>query len=256
MCETGKSETHQEAGFAVQVERYSPAGGSDRAVVILPPTGGATFLESRYARQFCRAGFDVFAVSRWSGMSDSSLDVSIHSTLFGRAQRAIGLLADRMDASFIGLLGTSVGGLHAATALGHVESVSAAFVIAAGAPVTEIIARTDQEGLRRLRERRMQHFGFESVEDYGEALAATFEWEPLDFLDAARSKPRGMILVEGDDTVPTAYQRRLQAAWQPQPAIVVGGFPVAAHPVGIFRAWWSHRDEILDFFLRHAHASG
>lgn len=239
-------------GFEVYFEHYLPSGQTDRAVIIMPPTGGSTFLESRYAALFCNAGFAVYVVREWTGMSETSIELAVHSRLFGRAQRALRLLAEASPHGFVGLLGTSVGGLHAATAAGHLERISAAFVIAAGAPVADVIAYTDQGALASVRERRMHRFGFEDQAEYRDALAREFAWEPLDFLSSAREKPLGMVVVRGDKTVPTPMQEQLRDAWQPVADYTVAGFPLGAHAVGIFQAWWLHRRDILAFFSRHA----
>lgn len=237
-------------GFEVDYVHYRLSAGSDRAIIIMPPTGGTTFLESRYASRFCQAGFSVYVVSAWTGMSETSVELSIHNRLFGRAQRAIQTLTEYAPEAFVGLMGTSVGGLHAATAAGHVEGVSATFVIAAGAPVASVIAFTDQEALKTLRQRRMERFGFDSQAAYRDALALEFHWEPLAFADAARDRPLGMVVVRGDRTVPTPYQEQLREAWRPDVDYSVSGFPVGAHPVGILQAWWFHAQDILDFFLQ------
>lgn len=249
-----KPETESIAGngFDVDIVRYRPGSESGRAIVIMPPTGGTTFLESRYASLFCDAGFGVYVVEGWTGMSETSLDLSIHHRLFGRAQRAIERILETAPESFIGLMGTSVGGLHAATAVGHLPRVSAAFVIAAGAPVADILAYTDQKALRSVRERRMREFGFDDQQAYRDALSAVFDWEPLSYLEDAREKPLGVVVVQGDETVPTTFQEQLREAWQPTTDFTVSGFPWAAHMVGIVQAWWLHADDIRDFFVRHA----
>ncbi|MFN2288151.1 MAG: hypothetical protein ABR578_07435 [Chromatocurvus sp.] len=236
-------------GFEVDYFHYSQAAISDRAVIIMPPTGGTTFLESRYASRFCQAGFSVYVVSAWTGMSETSVELAIHNRLFGRAQRAIQAITEQAPEALVGLLGTSVGGLHAATAAGHLAGVSATFVIAAGAPVASVIAFTDQKALKTLRERRMEKFGFDSQAAYRDALAQEFHWEPLAFADAARDRPLGMVVVRGDRTVPTLYQEQLREAWQPDVEYSVSGFPVGAHAVGILQAWWFHAQDILDFFV-------
>lgn len=239
-------------GFDVEIIRYRPAGESDRAIVIMPPTGGTTFLESRYASLFCEAGFGVYVVEGWTGMSETSLDLSIHHRLFGRAQRAIERILEAAPERFIGLMGTSVGGLHAATAVGRLPRISAAFVIAAGAPVADILAYTDQDALQSVRERRIREFGFDDQQAYRDALSAVFDWEPLSYAEAAREKPLGVIVVRGDETVPTIYQEQLREAWQPTVDFSVSGFPWSAHRVGIVQAWWLRADDIRDFFVRHA----
>lgn len=236
----------------VQIVHYKAGGESDRAIIIMPPTGGTTFLESRYASLFCSAGFAVYVVEGWTGMSETSIDLGIHHRLFGRAQRAIEGILDAAPESFVGLLGTSVGGLHAATAAGHLQRVSAAFVIAAGAPVADILAYTDQGALQSLRERRMRKFGFNDQKAYRDALSEVFDWEPLSYAAEARKKPLGVIVVKGDETVPAVFQKQLRDAWQPAVDYTVSGFPWATHMVGIVQAWWLHADDILDFFAKYA----
>lgn len=243
------------SGFDVQVQHYQAPSRSDRAIIIMPPTGGTTFLESRYASLFCDAGFGVYVVEGWTGMSETSLDLAIHHQLFGRAQHAIELILKAATEGFIGLMGTSVGGLHAATAAGHLQGVSAAFVIAAGAPVADILAYTDQKALKDLRERRAREFGFADQKAYRDALSAVFGWEPLSYAAAAREKPLGMVVVRGDETVPTDFQEQLLEAWRPAADFSVSGFPWAAHRVGIVQAWWLHADDILDFFIEQASKS-
>ena len=238
--------------FEVEYIHHSPGSDTDRAVVIMPPTGGRTFLESRYASLFCESGFAVYVVEGWSGMSETSVELSIHNRLFGRAQRAIETIVGIAREQFVGLMGTSVGGLHAATAVGRLERISAAFVIAAGAPVVDVIVSTEQDALKSLRKRRMQVFGFEDREAYRHALAAEFHWEPLAFADAARDKPLGMVVVQGDTTVPTSRQAYLREIWRPDVAFSVSGFLLGAHAVGILQTWWHHADDILAFFRREA----
>ena len=247
-----QSRSIADGDFEVEYAHHSPASDTDRAVVIMPPTGGTTFLESRYASLFCKSGFAVYVVAGWTGMSETSIDLSIHNRLFGRAQRAIETIAERAEEQFVGLMGTSVGGLHAATAVGRLERISAAFVIAAGAPVVDVIVSSDQDALKSLRKRRMQVFGFEDRKAYRHALAAEFHWEPLAFADAAREKPLGMVVVRGDTTVPTTQQAYLREIWRPDVAFSVSGFLLGAHVVGILQAWWRHADDILEFFLREA----
>ena len=242
------------AGFEVEFEHYSPSANSARTVIVMPPTGGSTFLESRYATLFCDAGFGVYVVRGWTGMAETSIELALHHRLFGRAQQAINLVAEDAPVGFVGILGTSVGGLHAATAVGHLDRISAGFVIAAGAPVADVIAYTEQGELASLREERMRHFGFADQTAYRDALAAEFAWEPLAFLSSAREKPLGMVPVRGDKTVPTPLQEQLRKAWRPEADYTVSGFPLGAHPVGIFQAWLLHRQDILVFFTDHASA--
>ena len=232
----------------VSYVQYRPEEPADRAVIILPPTGGTTFLESRYAATFCQGGFNVYVLKGWTGMSETSLELSIHDRLFARAQGAIELFVRETPERFIGLLGTSVGGLHVATALGRTERVSAGFLIAAGAPVSDVIAQTSQGTLKTLREKRMQEYGFRDEAAYAEALASEFSWEPFERTAEARRKPLGMVLVPGDKAVPTHLQERLRDAWRPDVEYRVRGFPVGAHMVGILQAWWSHDRNILAFF--------
>jgi predicted alpha/beta hydrolase len=51
-------------GFEVKTLNYFPSGKSDKAVIIVPPTGGTNFLNRRYATALCKKGFAVYIMSR------------------------------------------------------------------------------------------------------------------------------------------------------------------------------------------------
>jgi len=245
----GKGRVLEDAGFRVDYTYYA-GDGMERAVILVPPTGGATFIDRRYARLLCRDGAAVYLLRDWSGMSEQALEPAVHNRLLGRAQRAIGLVANDIGARDVGILGTSVGGIHAATAVGRLQRLDAAFIVGAGAPVAAVIARSGQDTLAQWRRRRMDHYGFADVAAYEKALLDVIEWEPLLVADNARQKHLGAAVIAGDSIVPTACQRRLAAAWQPVLRLSIAGFWGWSHAAGILKTGLFHAQDIVAFFRR------
>lgn len=249
-CEPTTLEYSKEE-FRVETLYYSPERPTHRAVVLVPPTGGTTALEKRYAKLFCENGLAVSVLKTWTGIDEESMELEVHNRLLGRGQKAIELAVENLSEESLGLFGASVGGIHVATAAGRLEKVRAAFVVAAGAPVSAVIARSEQEALKSWRQKRMKHFQFEGQRQYEKALKEAIQWEPLSFADRAYQKSLGMILIEEDEIVPFSMQKRLEKEWQPQTTYTLSSSWLWNHVFGIVKAWWFHSKDILRFFDNH-----
>jgi hypothetical protein len=232
------------------VQSYQPKPNSRGAVIIVPPTGGANFLDRRYARSLCRAGFESVIITHWQGIDEESLELSVHDRLLRRGQTAISeTLAELGHHSFVGILGTSVGAIHGLTALGSTP-IDAGFFIAGGAPVSQVIAESSQRELALYRHKRMTQFGFQNTAEYQVALAQAIpqDLEPLYYQEILKNKSIGFILAQSDDTVPTHLQQKLVKQVNPLTLLEIN----ASHFWAIVKSWWFYEDVIVDFFINES----
>lgn len=198
-------------GFKVEWREYSPRKPSSMPVIfILPPTGGVTILDRRYARALCRRGRLVLIVETWTNAYEQAYDFDLHNRFFGRASRALSILAEKYPGP-IDVLGTSVGALFGISALSRIPSVQRAVLITGGVPFTEIIARSDTRDMIHLREERAKKFFVNGDADYVARLNSVFQWNDLDRLNGGTLPDKKIMLVVGekDAGVPTANQHKL-----------------------------------------------
>jgi hypothetical protein len=234
--------------FRVEVTRYGTTSNSNHAIIIRPPTGGATVLDRSFAKKFCRAGFDVYILNHWTGDNEKAIDLDLHHRLYTRAHKAATLLIETLPQGFIGMLGTSVGATFAAVEANLHERVDAIFTIVGGAPIPGVVVHSDQKAMRELKEKRMEKFHFKTDTEYLEALNAAFPLDPLKTSPVYKQKQFGMIISSTDTTVPAAYQKKLADLWKPQVVYIFS----TNHFYSIIRAWWSYQNEIIQFFINSA----
>lgn len=237
--------------FKVQVSRYkSGEEESDRSILIMPPTGGATILDRNFARHFCVSGFDVMILEEWT-RENFAIDLGIHHRLYSAGQKAIDLVISQTGSRFIGMLGTSVGATHAAVAANLTERLDAVFIIVGGAPIPGIIVDSDQKAMEDLRQKRFEKFAFKSRREYLAALDKEFPLDPFKTAPLYKKKDLGMFLSTTDTTVPAQYQTALRDLWKPKKVIEVS----SNHFISIIKAWLWHQKEIQKFFEESAKTS-
>ena len=156
--------------FQVNVAKYSGINPSTKSLLILPPTGGENYIDRSYARDFSKLGYDVYILQSWTGMDERSSDLEIHQRLYGRGQKAIELVLNQISSPYIGLLGTSVGALHAAIAASKQTKLNSVFIITGGAPIVDVIVSSDQKAMQELKKTRIERFGFKNTEENKVAL--------------------------------------------------------------------------------------
>lgn len=235
----------------VEAQVRTPKTYQNRTVIIMTPTGGANYLDRSYARSLCRAGFQSIIITGWKGLDEESLELDVHQRLLQRGQDAIQTIVEYLHPEdFIGILGTSVGAIQGLTALGSMDSLSAGFFVAGGAPVAQVIAESSQEELALYREKRFAEFGFNNNQEYAQALAKKIgpSLEPFSYQEALRNKPMGFILAQSDDTVPSPLQQNVIDRLEPQKVLNIN----AGHFWTIIKAWWFYENVIVDFFLEQA----
>ena len=236
------------SSFEVDVLVYKPYGwvkDVGRTVVIYPPTGGVTRLERSYAKQFAKRGATAIVLTNWTGLSESTLELSIHQTLHERAMKAFEVtMLNIPDTHSISVLGTSVGGIFTSLIAAMFDRPDRYLIIGAGAPVAEVISQSDQSDLAKARDQRYEKYGFSTEAEYAEELSKVFNLEPTEMSKPAEGVRLGAFVLTEDTTVPTHHQYKLAEHWQAQVWEIE-----ASHVWGIFRAWWSYSDEIADFLI-------
>lgn len=229
--------------FAVNISRYGPT--SQKNLLIIPPTGGANFIDRSYAKNFCVAGYQVFVLKSWDQQTETgNFDLALHQRFYERSEKAIDLTLNEIKAGSIGLLGTSVGALHSAVAASTKNRINAVFIITGGAPLSSIIVNSDQDAMVNLGLKRKQAFGFKNKNEYLLALAPQIKLEPMKLGDGFKSKKLGMVVALNDTTVPSEAQIELQNYWKPTLVIELAN----GHFWAIINTWLYHSDEILEFF--------
>lgn len=237
-----KSEKISESDFTVKFTTYRT--DSKLHVILMPPTGGMNFIDRSYARQFCHDGMSVYILESWTGDDEYVIDYSIHNRLYARAQRAIQLVLDSIpNDEVVGILGTSVGGLFAAQAIGSKPRLQTGFSIVGGAHIAEIIVKSTQGAMQKAKEVRKEAFGIKSDEEYLRELDPHIRIDPY-YMDGHKGKTLGVVYSPIDAVVPAKNQKLLTDIWKPEKVITIDH----NHMWTIIATWLLHQKEISDFF--------
>lgn len=239
-----KDFTYGDASFQVEVSRYRNHLDSKKSLVIVPPTGGTNAIDRSYAGQFCEEGYDVYVLNAWTQDTETRIDLDIHQSFYSKAQKAISLVIEQIKSPYIGLIGTSVGGLHASIAANIQDRLNAVFVIVGGAPIAEVVAKSNQLAMRKLSEGRKKKYGFKNDAEHIAAIEGQFALEPMLLGEKYKMKDLGMVIAEQDETVPYGTQIKLKNFWMPKTVILES----TNHFWGIVKTWLFERQQILQFF--------
>lgn len=235
--------------FKVNVTTYtknSRASLAHKSLIIVPPTGGTNIIDRSYGRTFCGADFAVYVLNGWSEDTETDTDIEIHQHFYGQAQKAIHAVLNKITTPFVGILGTSVGALHASIAAATIDRLNAALFIVGGAPIAEIVVNSDQEAMINLRIARSQRYGFKTAEENILAIGKVFSLEPMGQNPTFKNKNIGMVIAEKDLTVPYANQTKLRDFWQPQYILHLSD----NHFWAIVKTWLLYSGSLVDFFNR------
>ena len=201
--------------FKVELVEFKKVDDDYRKVVmIIPPTGGMNFIDESYAKRLCENDILALIVKNWTGDNEYILDLEIHARLYSRAQKAIELTVDKYRDYELGILGTSVGGIHAAISVSRFEEIKSCLLIVAGGNIASIITHSSQDILVDAKKKRFKKYDFKTLDEYEDALKSTLIFEPLDMPMSAHKK-LGMIISMSDTLVPTKNQLELKEHWDP-----------------------------------------
>ncbi len=219
------------------------------SVLILPPTGGESFLDRGYARSLCRRGVVGVVLKSWSFDTRTDLGPEVHDESLWRGVVAIRRVkfwvrSDR-PLGRMGILGTSVGGIYAGLALAVDPEIDAGALIVAGAPLAEILARSSLPAVKAQREERMRKRALQSDAEYEHFLREAIQLDVLGVPDSRLSEvPLLMIRSNRDSVVPSNTQTKLwEEAGRPAGVVYSSG-----HAGSIVRAYLFERARIARFF--------
>lgn len=240
--------TVTDSDFTVKLLSYSPAKPSDKTLFIFPPTGGTNTVDKSYASQFCKKGFQVQILDGWTQDQETEIDFEIHQSFYSKAQRAIALALSQSKTKFNGLIGTSVGGLHASISASLQDRLDAVFVITAGTPIAEVVVYSDQKAMQELNKRRKDKFKTTSDADQILRIGQAFKLDPTTLGDGFKAKDLGVSIATKDTVVPIEQQNKLRDLWKPKKEIYIEN----DHFWGIVKTWLFHSDDLIEFFQQSA----
>jgi hypothetical protein len=230
--------------FQVDVSKYSSRPDSQKSLLILPPTGGTNYIDRSYAKTFCEQGYNVYILNHWTEDQETESDLEIHQKFYGKAQRAVNLTLQQIKTPYIGMIGTSVGALHASISASLADQLNTVFVIVGGTPIAEVVTTSDQKAMKDLHEERTKRFGFENDQEMIAGIDKAFDLEPIELDQGFKNKSLGMIIAKKDSTVATRTQEKLREFWNPKKVIYIN----SGHFWAIVKAWFFYDEEILQFF--------
>lgn len=230
--------------FKVSTYQYRHEKTPERSIIILPPTGGMNILDNLYAHALWKAGCDVYILTFWSGQGEIAYDLNLHQRFYTDSRNAVGLILDEIKSPFIGILGTSVGGLHAAVSVGTHDRLNSALVITAGAPIPEVVIDSDQVAMQFLKKKRYEMYKFQNDAEYLVRLNEAFTIDPFELPRKFEGKKMGVVIAEHDLTVPTANQVKLKELWNATEVVKHSD----DHFYGIVKTAIFNRGKIVEFF--------
>ncbi|MGE3610152.1 MAG: hypothetical protein AB7I27_11235 [Bacteriovoracaceae bacterium] len=231
--------------FKVNISKFQNTHTTaDITILIIPPTGGTNFLDMSYAKAFSENGMDAIVINRWSEDDEYNLELEIHQRFYSRAQKAIETVLSHITTPQIGILGTSVGAIHASVATSLFTKIQKSFLITGGAPIAEIIAHSEQSLMLEAKEKRFKIHQFKNVKEYIVALDKVISYDPIKLTPNFKGKKLGMSIGLKDTVVPYSNQLQLQKLWNPDMVIEFNN----NHFISIVKTWFLKRNDIIKFF--------
>jgi hypothetical protein len=227
-----------------EVSVYRPEGLEAKSLILVPPTGGINLIDRSYARAFCENGYHVYLVHDWPRPGEDKIDLEVHQAFYSNAQKAIASVLASIQAPFVGILGTSVGALHASISMMTLDKIDAAFLIVGGLPIAEVVVTSDQKAMQELRAARQKRYEFKNDAENILGISKVFDLEPMSQGAWPKKKSIGIVISTGDKTVPYATQKKLQDFFQPQKVIALKN----NHFWAIVKTWAFYKSELISFF--------
>ncbi len=223
---------------------YGHKSSPERTVIIFPPTGGINILDKLYAHALWKSGVDVYVLTDFTGFDEVAYDLEIHQRIYSKVQRGLGILINQIKSPFIGMLGTSLGGIHTSVAMSTHDRLSSGLVITSGITIPEVIIYSDQDAMKSLKKIRYGMFHFKNDEDYVKQLSAAFHLDPTTLPKKFEGKRMGIIIASEDIVVPTANQEKLKSFWKAEELLRLPN----NHFWTIVKTALLHRELVVNFF--------
>lgn len=196
---------------------FAPASESlGKLIVITPNIEGATPLEFFLKDYLVKRGFSVLIP--YALPLDFTFDATTTEQFERASERAfagttslIDLLTqtEDFDATAVGLVGASLGGIRSSILFGLDSRFRAMFIAVAGADFPSIYANSQNSHIRPLREKHMRSLGMTRTSRYEAYLRARLTLDPAMVVQSDYLTNVAMIVAEDDKIVPTYNQWRL-----------------------------------------------
>lgn len=245
---TSKEMKFKDGTFEVTVSHVSGKQPSGRLILIYPPTGKTNLIDRSYARRLCRSGFDVYIFESWTDDEEENYDLEIHQRFYSRALRAAETVLANVPSRFVGVLGTSVGGLFTEVVASSIDRVDAAFSIVGGLSIPEVVVYSDHPTMRKLRRERYKRYGFKTAEEYLAALEKVYPLEPTRMPKKFEGKDLAIVIGTRDTVVPAKTQNQLRDFWQPRMILEFNN----NHFLTIVKTWLFYPRQVAGFFQESA----
>lgn len=244
----------------IKIKQYRPAlpagvtsaPEANKAIIIMPPTGGENLLDQKYANQFCSRGFRVLIVESFLVLEDNGPDLAMYDRSALRSLVAIRQTANFLNATgsnSLGILGTSLGALQASFATVVDPRLNVATFIAGGMGLADIVAASGEPAQAQLREMRMANAKLNQTQ-YADQIRQAVHIDVLPLVDTAvlsKTKKVLCMVAMNDSYVPTPTQMRLYEAFGRQGVITFEGDHVdSIKRTAIFKSL-----AIVNFFLQN-----
>jgi hypothetical protein len=210
-----KSYVYSNSDFSLRVAEYLTPENSDKIIVMLPPTGGTTPLDTATAKYFCKRGVSTVILDRWTGYIKQYEvnNLFTHQKELDDAKRAlIGLVNGVYKDRKIGIFGVSKGAIGATAFKDDFRSnVKSLFLVAAGAPLHLTISRAGASVLRELREERLLFYNINqfTYDNWIDETVTHYTRERKNSIKLA------MVISNSDTVVPSQLQHNLFRRWRP-----------------------------------------
>ena len=237
--------TLKDKNFQVDITQYESISKcqKQRSIIIMPPTGGTNLIDKSYAKIFAKNCFNAYIINSWTLKEFDINDMKMHDYFYRTGLKSIQMLVDHIGEESINLLGTSVGALHTAIAVGKISQIKRAFTIVGGGDITKIVVQSSQKAMMKLKKERYKKYQFKNDQEYINKLSGFIPYKPLEL--NIQNKKLGMVISINDPVVPNSLQVELADYWQPETLIK----SKSGHKATVLKTWIFHSKKILNFFL-------
>ncbi len=217
-------------------------------IFIFPPTGGENIVDRLYARQLAIKGYEVFILQKWTGYEIETINYELHNSFYGSAQVALNKVLKYSSTKNYGVLGTSVGALHASVTMATNPYIKTGFIIVGGLPIPEVIIFSNQPAMTELKSKRYTKYNLKNDEQYLKELSQVFKFEPTtQHANYSIGKKIGSIVSTNDELVPYLNQQKANDFFKASSVEV-------SHLNHVNTvAWYGlfNRSKVVDFFVEN-----
>ncbi|MCO4755264.1 MAG: hypothetical protein KC478_12335 [Bacteriovoracaceae bacterium] len=187
--------------------------------LILPPTGGANFIDKKLARGLCRRGHKVYILN-YTQPNSVVKDLNIHDELTLRVFKTVNLFLETHPEP-TAIYGSSLGGIYASAMFSYGKKYSdqwpnfsklKTFVgTVTGGPLHEILTYSTTSDVKKQRKLRFSSDRYKSLDQYNQSLKKAINIDPLEY--ASPSKDVLLYISTQDSGVPARTQYNLADAY-------------------------------------------